>query len=400
MGMNVPGCGRQFILSQQAAFHRVLASLHEAALDDLHWPVASALIDDACGATGNSLVVVEGVGRDAQVLLGRFFYRGQSGDEMLQDYLEHYYPLDERPPRFRRLPSNQIVHVSDLYTEQELKTSPTYNEALRRSGAQNALNARLDGPYGSRIFWSLVDPVKPGSWESGQIEIIQSLMPHIRHFVRVRLALARAGAVKASVNQILANARVGVIQLDRQGRIIEANDCALGILKQGDGLRDRAGFLHASLPADGAQFERVLALALATSGSAPVSGSVAIERPSGLPRLVVHVNAVSLRPKGLEPRRVAALVLVEAPGGGPPILEPQLTAAVLGVTLEEGQVAVALAVGRSVREIARATGRTEAVIRWVLKQIYRKVGVTRQPDLVRLVLSTAEFAEREHSLDP
>ena len=387
-------------MTQQVAFHRVLASLQEAALDDRHWPVASALIDDACGATGNSLVVVEGVGSNAQVFLGKLFYRGQPGDEILRDYLEHYYPRDERPPRFRRLPSNRIVHVSDLYTEQELKTSPTYNEALRRSDAQNALNARLDGPNGSRIFWSLVGPVNPGSWESGQIEIIESLMPHIRHFVRVRLALARAGAVKSSVNQILGNTRIGVIQLDRQGRIVEANDRALGILKQGDGLHDRDGFLHACLPADGVQLERVLALALTTPDSVPVSGSMTIERPSGLPRLVVHVNAVSLRQRGLEPRRVAALILVEAPGGGPPIVEPQLTAAVLGITLEEGKVAVALAVGRSVREIARATGRTEAVIRWVLKQIYRKVGVTRQPDLVRLVLSTAEFAERELSLDP
>ena len=31
------------------AFDRILASLHQAALDDAHWPATAALIDEACG---------------------------------------------------------------------------------------------------------------------------------------------------------------------------------------------------------------------------------------------------------------------------------------------------------------------------------------------------------------
>ena len=49
-----------------------------------------------------------------------------------------------------------------------------------------------------------------------------------------------------------------------------------------------------------------------------------------------------------------------------------------------------LADDKNVRDIARATGLTDGAIYWHLKQIYRKP-ISRQVDLVRLVLSIAEF---------
>ena len=60
-------------------------------------------------------------------------------------------------------------------------------------------------------------------------------------------------------------------------------------------------------------------------------------------------------------------------------------------TPAESQVAVWVADGKSVRDIATATGLTENAIYWHLKQIYRKLPISRQVDLVRLVLSIAEF---------
>ena len=39
------------------AFERILASLYEAMLDDAHWPATSAMIGEACGITGNALLL-------------------------------------------------------------------------------------------------------------------------------------------------------------------------------------------------------------------------------------------------------------------------------------------------------------------------------------------------------
>ena len=87
---------------------------------------------------------------------------------------------------------------------------------------------------------------------------------------------------------------------------------------------------------------------------------------------------------------VAALVLIVEPGRHHRI-DPGLVARTLRLTPAESQVAVSLAEGKSVHDIANVTGLTEGAIYWHLKQIYQKLPISRQVDLVRLVLSIAEF---------
>ena len=138
-------------MTRQDVYERILTSLYDAMLDDTHWPTTSALIDEACGITSNCLLVGEGPPDDLRVLTVGLYYRGQRHEDLEREYLEVYHPIDERIPRFRQLPDSHLVHVKDLYTAEELKTSPTYNEILLRSQYQNGLNVRLDGPDTSHI---------------------------------------------------------------------------------------------------------------------------------------------------------------------------------------------------------------------------------------------------------
>ena len=96
------------------------------------------------------------------------------------------------------------------------------------------------------------------------------------------------------------------------------------------------------------------------------------------------------RHKAFGVRHVAALALVVDPENGLEI-DPNRMAALLGLTPREARVAVLLAEGLGVSDVAAATGRQESTIRWNLKRIYRKQGISRQAELVRLVLATAGF---------
>ena len=128
-------------MSLRAEFDEVLAALHEAAFDDARWPEASALIDEACGIKGNMLIYGSGTSNDDVVIyLARLLYRGERNEELERKYFEEYYPHDERLPRIRTLPDSRLAHVSEVYTEEEKKTSPTYNEALPLSDSQNGLS--------------------------------------------------------------------------------------------------------------------------------------------------------------------------------------------------------------------------------------------------------------------
>ena len=372
------------------ALARILVSMHDAMLDDTRWPGVSALIDETCGLTGNDLIVREGPQDDVRVLFVGAYCRGRRREDQERDYLENYYPIDERVPRFRQLPDSHLVHVKDLLTAEELKTSPTYNEMLLRTGGQDSLNARLDGPDGSSITWGLRDPVVSDGWGSARIAMVTRLLPHIRQFVRVQQALVRAEARNTTVTALLDNPRMGVIHLDRRGRLMEANDRARSILRHGDGLSDRDGTLRARGDAEQVRLERLVGNALPASGGGPVSGSMLLRRSPVLPPFVVHVKPVSAPQPDYGARHVAALVLIVEPGRQHRI-DPDLVATTLELTPTEAQVAVWLAEGRSVRDMAEATGHTQSAIYWHLKQIYRKQSISRQVDLVRLVLSLAEL---------
>ena len=376
------------------AFERILALLYEAALDDARWPAATALVEEAVGARGSTLSVGEGFDDDVRLYFARFLSRGENREDVAREYFSVYHPHDEGLPRLRLRPHGQLVHVPDLYTEEELKTSPVYNEGLRGWDSHEGLDVRFDGPDGLRIIWALSNPVGGDGWQSAQLDLIERLLPHIYRSVLIRQALAAADALGAGLAGLLDNDRIGVVQLDRRGRVLAANAPALEILRRGDGLLDRDGALDAWLPADRSRFRRLLGRALpGLWGEAPSGGSMTVQRPSGRRRLGLHVSPVGDAVADFGGYRVVALVLLVDPARRPR-LDAQRVATMLGLTPSEGRMSALLAEGLKVREIAAATGWRENYVRWLIQQVYRKLGVSGQVALVRQVLAVDALPKR------
>ena len=374
-------------MSQRDQFDRIVSALHDAALDDTLWPSAAGLMDEAVGMPGNHLVVLSGHSRDdAEFVFGDRYNHGEF-TELGREYAQKFFSHDERIPRVLRLPDSRIVHITALYTAQELKTSPTYNDLLCRDDADDGLNVRMDGPDGLHIGWALPNSDDPLGWRSEQVALITQLLPHIRQFVRVRQALAAAEALRASLAHLLDNALLGVLALNRQGRIVETNACGLRILRRGDGVIDRDGILRARFPTDNATLQRLIAHALPRWGQPVSGGSMTVQRAPGTLPLTLHISPVPHR-ADFGAQRIAALVLLVDPVERPQI-DPACLATTFGLTRAESRVAAALAAGHSVRDIAVAAHRTQATVRAHVKQLHRKLGVHTQADVVRLVLTTA-----------
>ena len=381
-------------MDRRDTFNRVVAALHDAMLDDTHWTAASRLIEAACRTKGNALVFGERRAEDdVRIFMARFYHRGQQRTDWENEYYTVYHPLDERVLRLNRLPNARPVHVTELYTAEELKTSPAYNEALRRGESQNSLNVHLDGPEGSNIIWALSDPLERGGWGSAEVALVEGLAPHVRQYVQVRDRLVGAEALGASLGGLLDNARLGVIHLDGRGRIVAANDRAVAILRRGDALFERDGLLCAWLSAERSHLLGLLARAL--EGETPTGSSMTVQRRGGGPGLGLQVSPVGPWQAELSGRRVAALVLVVDPASPVPI-DGRRVAALLGLKPSEGRAAALLAQGLTVRDIAAATGWRESYVRWLLMQAYREHGLSGQVDLVRLVLALEQLPGDGH----
>ena len=378
-------------MSEQDLFERILMSLQAAALDDSGWSAASGLIDAFCESEGNFLTFLDGGSRGKiNILFSRLCYRGQRDEELEREYFEVYHPVDERLPRIRQLPDSKIVSVRSLFTDEEIKHSRVYNEALSRRKAGDSLNVRLDGPERSRIIWAIGDPVGGGGWSGAQVERVRRVLPHLRQFVQFRQALVDAGVLRTSVTGLLDSVRAGVIQLDRRGRVMEANDHGRMLLLENDGLSDRKGRLRATLRTDDAALRRLLTQALPFLGGPGTGGSMAVSRAKSLPKLVLHISPVIEDGTNSRRSRIGALVLVIDPIHRTGI-DPEWVGAALGLTPGESFVAASLAQGKTIREIAAISGRGATTIRWHLKHIFAKHGLSRQLELVQLVTSLVDF---------
>ena len=372
-------------MNQQQGFDRIIASLHEATFDETYWPAVSLLIDETFSSKGNALLVGQRDGDTVRVGYQGLYWRGERQEDLERQYLETYHPVDERVARLRQLPDSRVVPVRELYSTEELKTSPTYNEMLPRLIGQNSVTVRLDLAPGSHLTFCLGEPMGGAAWDSSRLEMVEHLLPHVRLFARVRRALFGAEALGVALDELLNSTRLGVIHLDRRGRIVTANDRARNILAKGTGLRVQGGELVPWLPGHRYGLERLLTGALPANGAQPVGGSMVVRRPSGLP-LILHVTPLSVPRMAFSAVAPGALVMIVDTAVQPRLHAGRVSAA-LGLTPTEGRVAASLARGRTVQEIASAMDRREGTIRTHVKNIHRKLGLSRRADLVRMVLT-------------
>ena len=373
-------------MTTQEQFDRVLASLHAAAFDDARWLEAASRIADLIRTKGHGAAFVHGDSpADMDIFWGRIWFRGERREDWERRYFGEQIRLDERVPRLFGLRHGELAHVSDVYSEQEKMHSPVYNETLVAMRAQDGLQVRLDAPPGMHVVWGICDSAEPGGWGFDQITTIERLQPHLRQCVVVRHALAEEEALGASITELLGSTLFGVVQLDHRGQIAGTNDEALRILRAGDGLGDRDGFLCARSPETDAELSRLLGRALPPFGRG-AAGSMLVERASPARPLVLYLNPVGEDQPNFRTRRTAALALIVDPANRLRI-DPALVAETLDLTPAEGWLAAKLSTGQTLCSIAESTGRTEASLRSHLKRILRKQGIRRQVDLVRRVLS-------------
>ncbi|MCY4477369.1 MAG: helix-turn-helix transcriptional regulator [Gammaproteobacteria bacterium] len=382
-------------MAERNLFERIVAALQEAALDDALWPAASGLIDMACGSKGNFLATGDGTSADdLRIFFARVCFRGQRREQVEQDFLQTYHPIDESMPRIRHLPDAKVTHVHELYTEEEKKISVAYNEGRPATTSANSLNVRLDGPHGSRIVWALADPVDDRGWSSERVSNFKRTLPHLRQYGRIRQTLADVHALGSTSVMLLENTRCAILQLDPGGRIVATNEIARTLLREGDGLQDKNGLLCATHREDNEALQKLLTRALPRFGVQGESGSWNLRRANHPSRLLLHVHPVSGEQWDARHSRIASFVLVIDPTRQARI-DPAQVALVFGLSETQGHVAAMLAQGHTIRDIAALMNLSEFTIRWHTKEIYRKLGIPGQAALVRMVLALPDVSSSQ-----
>ena len=182
---------------------------------------------------------------------------------------------------------------------------------------------------------------------------------------------------------------VATIILDEQARVLNCNSVAQAILEDRDGLSLREQRLHI----EGRDINRELQQALAgiiraqQAGEAAVVKALRIPRSSGRSDLGLVVRPVPTSHWSEGQSSPCAAVFISDPD----LLEStsqQTLAELFCLTPAEAKLAMLLARGLSLAEVSEAQNISQHTSRAQLKAVFSKTGVSRQAELVRLVLKS------------
>jgi DNA-binding CsgD family transcriptional regulator len=176
----------------------------------------------------------------------------------------------------------------------------------------------------------------------------------------------------------------GVIVTDRGGGVVEMNRAGEAIVRLEDGLLIRNERLRARRVFETAKVVKLIVAATAEGMPGAAAGRMLIGRGDGLPGYVLTVAPLRA---GLlaDERRLAMIIVVDPVRHAPSDTD---LAEFYGLSPAEARVAAALLTGKTLAEIAAASGIRITTVRTQLASILRKVGAERQADLVRILSST------------
>ncbi|NJO55617.1 MAG: helix-turn-helix transcriptional regulator [Rhodospirillales bacterium] len=210
-------------------------------------------------------------------------------------------------------------------------------------------------------------------------EIIQSPAP-MRADLGIALGPIEPISDPACILDILGLLGRGGFLFDDARQVLLFNDIAESCLR--DGLMIRSGRLAASDPESNERLQRLMGRA----GQSPRALATAVRRSIGLP-LIIHALPMTAAARPVFDQ-AGLLLFVSAPEART-LPRPDMLSRAFGLTPAEVQVAIGIAHGRKLAEIAADRGVKTGTARTHLKTVFAKTGTRGQTELVALLARLA-----------
>ncbi len=238
-----------------------------------------------------------------------------------------------------------------------------------------------------------------GAWEEGDIRVINEMVPHFKRALNIHTEFTRLRLQQDALLNGLDRLVIGIILYDFNARPVYINPTAASIIKTHPAL----ALIDNELVLSDEEANKNLHEAILNTAKVEPEDtwkqSIAIgvkhaDSVAPLPLLITPMHAHLLTSKlSYEGARVA--VFLSDPNQQQPISVDNLVS-VYSLTPSEAQVAISIVNGQSIDEIAKNSSHSVHTIRCHLKATFKKMGVSRQSELIKLLL-TGPFAHRRRS---
>ncbi|MAE95777.1 MAG: hypothetical protein CL910_14060 [Deltaproteobacteria bacterium] len=282
--------------------------------------------------------------------------------------------------------SGRFFEVGEYFGEEQIRATRYFREWMQPQGfaplaVMGSSHPPTDEVPGSG--WALY---RDRDFDAEEVEFCRVLDTQLARAAQTAWHLHMARAARDAALEVLDSGIEGILLINPNGLVTWRNRRAVDLLAREPALRVEAGRLRSSI----ASVDTALAAALSGATDPNEAGTpTVVSVPRGRGELPLGIALVPVaRPlpdlRGNEPAALAFLVdttAVRRPAVG-------LLEALYGLTPAEGRLARALAGGQTPASFAETTGRSPETVRTQLKFLFRKLKVSRQSELIRLLATT------------
>jgi DNA-binding CsgD family transcriptional regulator/PAS domain-containing protein len=307
------------------------------------------------------------------------------GDWEVTAYREQFFSLDP----FINLPLDRIISLDDLLSDADLIASDYYQHYLEPIGLFRILGVDTGQPESllARLRFSRRREEPPFS--ARDREVLALITPHLHLAIEIYARLNQMTSERDIYAGAVDQLSVATIILDEKGRLLNTNALASALLKEGDGLSLRGKHLRIESRSTDRELQSALSSVIRAqqAGETSVVKALRVPRPGGRPPLGLVVRPVPVSEWAEGQTGPCAAVFVSDPEQHDSASQ-QTLGELFGLTPAEANVAILLARGLSLAEVSQVQNISPHTARAQLKSIFAKTGVSRQAELVRMIIKS------------
>ncbi|MBS4048736.1 MAG: hypothetical protein KG075_20500 [Alphaproteobacteria bacterium] len=360
---------------------RLLQKLYLAAADDQNLSPFLSEFALAYNASLATIATMEGPSRRDGLRVS-----GCANESEEAPRLPEYYAVRSpfRPIMMLQGNLGRVLNTNSMLSRERQARDQFINEFLRPAG-HHYLATTIFAQDGDRFnYFVLNRGDRFGDFEEDAVSGLNEMVPHFQTMFQLRGTMIARDRHLDFFTAAMAERGVGLIVLDRSGRVQSMNDIASAICCDNDGLLIAGGTLTADNADDNRKLQQEIFSLLNSQILSRPGSTVFVRRRVGGRPYRLQIMPLSLRKYYFAGDGVELAIQIFSE----PVAEQGLNAALasqFGLSPSEMRVAEHLVAGHPVKRVAQMLGNSVNTIRVHRRNLYRKLGVTRHFDLVRLL---------------
>jgi DNA-binding CsgD family transcriptional regulator len=357
------------------SFDDIVSEIYEAAVVPDVWPGVLQRLTDQCDGAFASLFAISESGIK--------FVGTPEGERLIADYVALGRPdFNSRIPARLSIRENGFFDDLDIFPDRGFETEPFYTDFLYPRGYGWVAGNCIRPPTGQLASVSIERSYSRGPFERDVLGLLNRLEPHIARagLLAIRLGLERARAAA----EVLQRLGLPGAVLRGRGKLIAANALLEKLMPSL--VQDRPDRICICE----ARADALLGLALdslASLGAPLAVSSIPVPASEDRQPMILHLLPVRGAANDIFSQASSLLVMTPVDRGAVPTAE--VLQGLLDLTPAEARVARGIGEAQTIDAIATALGISRETVRTQLKAVLAKTGMTRQQELINLLVGKA-----------